>query len=310
MSGSSSSCGYTGLSQIRRARGYRLYDSGGRRYLDMYQDQGTAILGHRPEGMQRVFKSASAKGLWASLPSNHGKALEKAAGQLLLDDLPELGESSMAVRLFPSLEWLKEAFGIREVADPLFMSPPSLTVLLKEGGAALLWRPFIRELWPDLCAFLGTEGVFSFPVLISLPVPGGFIPRVIVMIDLSPEQVRLSSVPEGKPVSPAMAAIAAHAALELKRLMKAVALCESGPTETVESVRAWSLFDRKPWRRVGPYLIWEEDPMEYDHFRKKSLEKGIVLPADPGIPAIIPFEYTDGEIKPFLLLMEELYGDI
>jgi hypothetical protein len=310
MTGSNSSCGYTGLSPLRRARAYRLYDAGGRRYLDMYQEHGTAILGHRPEGMQRVFKSASAKGLWASFPSSHGKALEKAAGQLLLDDLPDLKESAVRVRLYPSLECLKDAFGIRKVLDPLFVPSASLAASLRGGEGALLWRPFISELWPELFTSLQSEGVPGFPVLMCLPVPGGFIPQVIARLDLSPGPSPSSPVPDGKPVSPAMAAVATHAVLELKRTMKEAASFDSSHTETGESVRSWPRFGRRPWRRVGPYLIWDEDPLKYDMFRRKSLERGIVLPADSGDPAIIPFEYTDGEIKPFLFLMEELYGDI
>lgn len=49
---------------IRRARGYFLYTPDGRRFLDFYQDNGRAVLGHRSSGMQQVIKSTVSKGCW------------------------------------------------------------------------------------------------------------------------------------------------------------------------------------------------------------------------------------------------------
>lgn len=54
---------------IRRARGYRLYAPDGRRYLDLYQDAGRAMAGHRPQGLGTQAKSALEKLGTASLPS-------------------------------------------------------------------------------------------------------------------------------------------------------------------------------------------------------------------------------------------------
>jgi glutamate-1-semialdehyde aminotransferase len=50
---------------IRRARGFRLYDGAGRRYLDLWQADGNAILGHRGAGMVTAVKAALDRGLAA-----------------------------------------------------------------------------------------------------------------------------------------------------------------------------------------------------------------------------------------------------
>lgn len=56
---------------IRRARGYRLYTEDGRRLLDMDQQGGCAILGHRPEHLLNRVKDVLSVGLSAALPSKH-----------------------------------------------------------------------------------------------------------------------------------------------------------------------------------------------------------------------------------------------
>ena len=54
---------------IRRARGFRLYDQHGRRYLDLYRDGGGALLGHRSGVTVTLMKSVLSQGLASSAPS-------------------------------------------------------------------------------------------------------------------------------------------------------------------------------------------------------------------------------------------------
>ena len=44
------------IPRIRRARGYRLYDHHGRRYLDLWQNGGRSLLGHRPARQTTLLK--------------------------------------------------------------------------------------------------------------------------------------------------------------------------------------------------------------------------------------------------------------
>jgi len=58
------------LPVIRRARGYRLYGQDGRRYLDLWQGGGRALLGHRPARVTTVLKNVISTGLVTDLPSD------------------------------------------------------------------------------------------------------------------------------------------------------------------------------------------------------------------------------------------------
>ena len=49
---------FTAYPEIRRARGYHLYASSGRRFLNLYQDAGREILGIRPAGLGQRFKAS------------------------------------------------------------------------------------------------------------------------------------------------------------------------------------------------------------------------------------------------------------
>ncbi len=51
---------------IRRARGYRLYDHRGRRYLDLWQNGGHSLLGHRGLHLLSLLKNLMSRGLLAT----------------------------------------------------------------------------------------------------------------------------------------------------------------------------------------------------------------------------------------------------
>ena len=104
---------------IRRARGYFLYTADGRRFLDFYQDNGRALLGHRVQGMQRVIKSTVSRGLLAPYPSVYGGRVERMVRKMF----PSAG----TVRVYRNRERLSGAVAAAShkpasriaVADPL-----------------------------------------------------------------------------------------------------------------------------------------------------------------------------------------------
>ena len=55
--------------RIRRARAFRLYDVSGRRFLDLWQAGGGAVLGHRAARTGAALKAALDRGLSAPLPT-------------------------------------------------------------------------------------------------------------------------------------------------------------------------------------------------------------------------------------------------
>ncbi|AJA90164.1 hypothetical protein OY14_01670 [Borreliella chilensis] len=54
---------------IKRARFFYLYDIHGKRYLDLYLNGGKNFLGHRIQGLNRLFKQTVSKGLTSPYPS-------------------------------------------------------------------------------------------------------------------------------------------------------------------------------------------------------------------------------------------------
>jgi len=86
---------------IRRARGYRLYDHRGRRYLDLWQNGGRSLLGHRPAGQTTLLKNLLSKGLAADLPSPYTGRLERALAALL----PTHGQARVVASPGPLCGW-------------------------------------------------------------------------------------------------------------------------------------------------------------------------------------------------------------
>jgi glutamate-1-semialdehyde aminotransferase len=91
-----------GVPRIRRARGYRLYDVQGKRYLDLFREG--ALLGHRGEAALTAMKSALSQGLATSLPSAWEGRLVAALAQMF--------PAYRSVRLYSSRERALEAVSL------------------------------------------------------------------------------------------------------------------------------------------------------------------------------------------------------
>jgi hypothetical protein len=256
------------IPQMRRAREYHLYDAGGRRYLDFYQDGGRAILGHRPEGLTRALKNAMEKGLYAPLPSSGCEKKLKMALERLFPNLK-------AFRLFGNEERALSA--LAEVFPNLRDSPFLGDILDTERGVQpLLWRPFLP------CRNLP-------PVFVPrLPFPGGFAP-VLVCFSEGYE----SSLPDSDPVSPVLVAGLTRVIFDLSRVLDDAKECK-------QREESWRVFDGGPWVRRGPYLIFSQKEEEYAGLYALMLERGILLPPEYPAVGIIPGEYTLGEIRPMM----------
>jgi hypothetical protein len=103
---------------VLRAREFRLYTEAGR-LVDLWQNNGAAILGHTPPSLLRELKNTASRGLYAPFPhfleARYNKALS---------------------RIFPDRNF-------RIYAAP----PPELEALVANGSAAL-WRPFTNPASP------------------------------------------------------------------------------------------------------------------------------------------------------------------
>jgi hypothetical protein len=281
------------LPEIVRARGYRLYDARGGRYIDFYQNGGRALLGHRPPGASQALKSTLDRGLVAEYPDRRGGRLER----LVRGRFPGVKE----VLLFRSMERACRAVlpdlppeSGRETAEP---GPESgvgdLTFaegreLCRRGSAVPLWRPGALEDAEERRLLEGEWGRAFIPLL---PFPGGFAPAVLCVLDggdvhWPPERV-----------SPLLEALLIKCAAALQKW------------EQTADRSKWEFFDRPGLERRGPYLRFALKGADYLRLQRRLLARGVLLPPAETVPAVIPGEFTPGEVKPLRKELEGLYGN-
>ena len=167
------------IPEINRARGYFLYTSSGKRYLDMALDGGRLIMGHRQKGYGQALKNAIDKGILPGFPSPYVHRLKRAVKALVGGDC--------FVYLFKSEERAWEVLGSatpNPINDPIKGSPVFGNEVLELSG---------------------------LPVVIQLPVPVAFAPGVIV----SKSELNLAE----EPVSPVILAGAVRALYNLKAFL-------------------------------------------------------------------------------------------
>ena len=251
---------------IRRARGYFLYTADGRRFLDFYQDEGRALLGHRVQGMQRVIKSTVSRGLLAPYPSVYGGRVERMVRKLF----PSAG----TVRVYRNKDRLSSAVAAacHKPASHVKIEDP----LSHRRGEVMLWRPFLLDQPEDV--------PFLVPVF---PFPGDFSPFAIVAADPGAE------LPPSDTVSPFLSDTLAKVISELSERL-------SAPPED-----DLSCFDSSLWERRSRYLVFNMEQDAYRSLYIKALAAGIFLPPSADITGIIPLEYESGQVKKFLTLIKE-----
>lgn len=142
---------------IKRCRDFHLYDLKGNRYLDLYLDDGRALMGHKPGKTMARIKNSLEKGLWAPYPTIYTHRLNKLLAQI-----------------FP---------GYRDFL--LFSNPERAErVLGEELGALPRWRPLGEE----------TPGESAPILIIKPPMPG--IQTVIAAL-AEPEEIPLGDTLPG-----------------------------------------------------------------------------------------------------------------
>jgi len=104
--------------EVLRAREFRLYTKAGR-LVDLWQNNGAAVLGHTPPSLLRELKNTASRGLYAPFPHFLEARYYKALSRIFPD---------RNFRLY-------------------FAPPPELETLAADGSAAL-WRPFTNPASP------------------------------------------------------------------------------------------------------------------------------------------------------------------
>ncbi len=261
---------------IVRARGYRLYDLKGRRYIDLYQNNGRAILGHRPDGLTQAMKSTASRGLFAEYPSIYDGRLEKIL-KLMFTDYPMF-------RIYANRERTMEALSLamgRQVRGSHILDPAMTDAVDKK---LMYWRPFTPEqqVKPDL-------------LLPIFPFPGSFVPNVICVRNMD----MLKKMPASDMVSPFL----------IDSLIKSVSqLIRTMHSPVGYGSEFQRLIDILEWDRRGPYINTRLESIEYIEVFKKALEQGVLLPPGENYPIIIPREFSEGEIQGVLRFVRSVNG--
>jgi len=252
------------LPVCRRARGYRIYDDRGRRFLDFFQDNGHAILGHRNLNIIQEMRNTLSRGQIAAYPAGLLSKTEQAIKRLI--------PGIHTVRIYRSFESAVSAAGehLRTTVSKADISDPAL--LSQGAGKVRLWRPFLES------------ETANFPVLLPiLPIPLPPSPAVLVF-----REKPAAGVPASELCSPVSLAALKKSVFDLIKFI------ENGDRS------GWTRFDAfSIWSRRGPYLTLHINETDFVRMYNDMLEHGILLsPRYPG-PSIIPGEYTSGEIAYF-----------
>ncbi|MBT3275059.1 MAG: hypothetical protein HN368_18030 [Spirochaetales bacterium] len=251
---------------IQRAREYKVYDSQGRRYLDFFQDNGRAIIGHRPSRVTLEMKNALSRGQLASYPSGYHYQTIKA--------LAALASDVAEARIYSSFERAAWAAGVHagqnltvpDIADPAFPEPCS--------GGLCYWRPFLDMDQVDC------------PVLLPiLPVSCPPAPAALLFRERPKPEVPQSDI-----CSPVSLSAMKRGVYDL------IEHTDPARKGAVEIMKGWGDFDIfKYWSRKGPYLSLLIDENRFEALFNELLSRSILIsPFFPG-PSIIPNDYSSGD---------------
>ncbi|MBI9101918.1 MAG: hypothetical protein JEY99_05845 [Spirochaetales bacterium] len=289
------------LPEVNRCRDYHIYDGRGRRYLDMYLSGGTALLGHRPNGISLRVKNVMAKGLWANYPTAWPGRLKKELNSLL----PAYPEVLLFSGLIEAERWLNDRFPGKEVLDP--------AVSDSDTDHPALWRPFCPSEYSNTKE--GGEGLALVPIL---PFPGPFTPGMVCLPEgsIRPEEKKLYS---GASIPPYILAGVVRAAALVRSHYEDLSSDRTGAKpdghKPGSTGKKGSAGDKAPcdrkltlpqWEKRGPYLKYTGSTDAYRTCFKAALARQILLPPAPELPLVIPGLYSRGEIGPLIEIFSSI----
>ncbi|MDR2149269.1 MAG: hypothetical protein LBO67_00280 [Spirochaetaceae bacterium] len=244
---------------IARARGFYLYTQNGSRIVDLWQDGGRAILGHKPPQVLRAMKKSAERALFAPFPHPARERFLKALQSLF---------PGKAFRLYQHKSILHSALqkaGYQTesaIADPAF-APCS-------ESSCTLWRPFVDSSYA--------------PVLVPV-LPWSWAPSVLVL------EPQIDFPPESENLSPALLAGATRALYNLSAALKVGRTVSPALQKTIRN-SSWEIrgiYVHAPsFQRSGAVL-------EYEALFQRFLAAGFLLPPEPSLPLILPEKLSHGE---------------
>jgi hypothetical protein len=260
---------------VVRARDFRLYTQDGRRLVDLWQNNGAAVLGHTPTGMLRALKNAAERGLNSPFPHHQERRFHKALSALL---------PGMVFRLYRGDAALFRALGIDAFPDPALGAAPGALPPATQPATPLLWRPFLYPALPP-----------DRPLVPVLPQPW---PDVLRVLALPPAQAE--AAPEFPPPQLIPPTILAAATRGIYDLIAAQTVRGRSDYPRLEQALTGS-----QWRRRGIYLSLSSavDNGTYAALFQRFLDQGFLLPPVQTQPLILPGILSPGEEAKLALLL-------
>jgi len=292
---------------IRRMRGNRLYAVDGRRFLDLWLDDGRGILGDRDHFTRTLAANAADKGLTRPYPGLYDARFRKA--------LTSTWPGFDVIKLYQSEERTLKA------ADRI------LAAISSQGSAS---QPFDAAMLAgntgSCDAGAGTNSLGNRDV--AAHNPGLLLARPFIKIPPNFD-LALPRLPCPRPFSPwclmARGGTAAAAALQAESddiLTAQSLLAAARGLASLESAMrdgygedVWVKFDRRlgSWfRRSGPYLFpvpgtgAESDKEKYTAFFRAALEGGTLISPRMDAPSVIPPDFDDGELVKLARSLEKI----
>lgn len=258
---------------IRRAREYHLYTVAGKRYLDLWQEGGRALLGHRPGRLTTALKNTISKGLIADLPSVYSGRLLRLLRRMYPDYRDFRFTCSPAEGLQLASLYLGRTIAASDVADPLIV--PSA-----DSGVSL-WRPLLPD--PPSADVL-------FPVL---PFSMAAAPFVVCFRSSLPRHF-----PAQHPVSAVLLAGLLRCLHDLQRF------------QLPQWYRPDLLADCPGWRQEECYVVPAFEQARYEQIFAAFLDAQVLLnPVEPYVSILPGGEISNGERRKMIGLFRRFPGE-
>jgi hypothetical protein len=275
------------LPPIRRMRGNRLYAEDGRRFLDLWLDDGRGILGEAERAAKTYASNAIDKGLVRPYPGLYERRLIKAV-QARWPGYPGIRlyaseESALraAQRILGAETTVIDA-AARNAAGREAPAGEELSAPPPDNALALL-RPFLDAPEP------GLPGAprLAMP---RLPCPRPYAPACLLAGDEAAFAHRAEGWSEPGELVSGMQLYAAARALD--------SLANAAREGHAEE--RWKLFDRRMeafFERRGPYIYARAAEADYEGFFMAALAGGALISPFYEKPSLVAPDIDDGELK-------------
>jgi hypothetical protein len=260
---------------IRRAREYHLYSVSGRRYLDLWQNGGRSLLGHKPGRLTTVLKDTLSRGLIADLPSVFSGRLMRVLQAMFPDYRDFRLSRNLAEALQLAGVHLGRPVAAGEVAEPLLDPRPA-----KETQVSF-WRPLLPD--PPVAQVL--LPVFPFAMAGA--------PQVVCF-----RENPASDFPAQETISGVVLAGLQRSIHELKRFV------------APEWLRPDLLEGCAGWRQEQVYVVPEFDLGIYERVFEIFLDAQVLLSPEAPYISILPGgEISKGELGKMIGLFRRYPGE-